>query len=412
MMTESSSATEPAAHPYRWAMLAGTWLIYFSFGLTASALATLVVPIETELGLSHAAMGSIFGAWTLVFIFSAMPCGALMDRIGPRRSLLLAALFIAVSGFLRGTAEGFASLFFAVGVFGVGGPLVAIGSPKLISLWFAGKDRAVAMGLYITGPSLGSVLGLSLTNSFIMPLFDSEWRHVLFAYAAFALFCGLVWLVISAHPASREMERRVAAEPRVSQLKVFAELIHVRAVQIMLLMAVGIFFFNHSLNNWLPELLRHSGMDESTAGFWAAIPTAIGIVGALIIPRFATPERRLRVLVFLFVCAAGSTFLLHSNPGLALSLALILQGLAKSSMMTLSLLTVMEIPEVGSRHTGSASGMFFSAAEVGGVLGPLTLGITYDATGNFDQGLLILTVDCLVLMLLALILSRLNRSAP
>jgi cyanate permease len=243
----------------------------------------------------------------------------------------------------------------------------------------------------------------------MMPLFDDQWRHVLFAYAAFVFCCGLIWLAISAHPASREMESRVAAEPKHSHLKIFAELIHLPAVRITLAMGVGIFFINHGLNNWLPEMLRHSGMDAVSAGFWAAMPVAVGVLGALTIPRLATPERRLRVLVTLFFCAAAASLLLHSEPGPALTVGLILQGVAKSCMMSLSLLTVMEIPEVGTRHAGSASGMFFSAAEIGGVLGPLTIGLTYDARGEFDVALALLTAICLGLVVLAWRLSRLTR---
>lgn len=410
MLASASPATGAvSSHPYRWTMLGGVWLVYFCFSLTTAAMAPLVQPIERDLGFGHAAMGSVFSAWTLMFIFSAMPCGALMDRIGPRRSIFIAVLFIAASGLLRGAAQGHLSLLFGVAMFGLGGPLIAIGAPKLISLWFEGKDRAVAMGIYMTGPSLGSVVGLSITNSLMMPMFDHQWRHVLFAYAAFVLGCGLIWLLISAHPASRAMESRLAAEPKHSHLKVFAELAHLRAVQITLVMGVGIFFINHSLNNWLPELLRHNGMDAVSAGLWAAIPTAVGVIGALTIPRLATPERRLRILVALFVCTGVASLLLHSDPGPTLTVGLILQGLAKSCMMSLSLLTVMEIPEVGSRHAGSASGMFFSAAEIGGVLGPLTLGLTYDATGGFDMALGLLTAISATLIFLAWRLSRLTR---
>lgn len=403
-----SAGAAGASHPYRWAMLGGVWLVYYCFALTISAMAPLVQPIERDLGFGHAAMGSVFSAWTLVFIFSAMPCGALMDRIGPRRSIFIAVLFITASGVLRGMAEGHLSLLLAVALFGLGGPLIAIGAPKLIALWFAGKDRAVAMGLYITGPSLGSVTGFSITNSLMMPAFDEQWRHVLFAYAAFVFFGGLVWLAISAHPASRAMERRLAGETKHSHLKVFAELIHLPAVRITLVMGVGIFFINHGMNNWLPEMLRHNGMDAVSAGFWAATPVAVGVLGALTIPRLATPERRLRILVGLFFCAGAASLLLHNEPGPILTFGLFLQGVAKSCMMSLALLSVMEIPEVGTRHAGSASGMFFSAAEVGGVLGPMTIGLTYDATGSFDIALAMLTGICVILVFLAWRLSRLT----
>ena len=59
-------------------------------------------------------------------------------------------------------------------------------------------------------------------------------------------------------------------------------------------------------------------------------------------------------------------------------------------------------------HAGTASGLFFSAAEVGGVLGPVSLGVLYDASGGFTLGLYTLTG---VAMALALAVLRLRRLA-
>ena len=73
----------------RWAVLAGVWLIYSTFGMVAASLAPLVPPIIRDLEIGHTMMGAIFGAWQLVFIFAAIPCGSLLDRIGVERGLLL-----------------------------------------------------------------------------------------------------------------------------------------------------------------------------------------------------------------------------------------------------------------------------------------------------------------------------------
>jgi hypothetical protein len=58
------------------------------------------------------------------------------------------------------------------------------------------------------------------------------------------------------------------------------------------------------------------------------------------------------------------------------------------------------------RHAGTASGMFFSAAEVGGVLGPLGLGLLYDMTGGFAAGLYGLTAVAVALAVGTLALAR------
>ena len=76
--------------------------------------------------------------------------------------------------------------------------------------------------------------------------------------------------------------------------------------------------------------------------------------------------------------------------GFPLALGLVLEGLARSSMMTVLILTLVELKGVGKERAGTAGGLFFAAAEIGGVGGPITLGILYDATGDFSLGLSVL----------------------
>ena len=405
MSEESDDATSPTAHPYRWVMLAGLWLIYFGFGLTVASTAPLVQPIARDLGLSHSAMGSVMGAWPLVYIFSAIPCGALLDRIGPRRALFLGAVTVAASAVARGLSGGHLELFCAVAILGVGGPLISVGAPKLIGLWFEGAERGFAMGLYVTGPTAGNVVALAGTNAVAMPLLGGDWRTVLFVYATFVLVSGFVWLTINSHPASRAAERRIAAEPNDPQFAVFSELLRVPAIRLMLIISVGIFFFNHSLNNWLPQILRHGGMDAVTAGYWSSVPTVVGMVGALIIPRLATPTRRYMILFGLIGSACAAVLLIRTMDVGVLPIGLVLQGLVRGSMSSIAILFLMETKGVNARVMGAAGGMYFSAGEIGGVLGPLSVGAMFDATGGFSAPLLMLSGAC---VMLALLLARLR----
>ena len=162
----------------RWLVLFGVWLIYASFGLIASSLAPLVQRIELDLGMSHTAMGSIMGAWQLVFVAAAVPCGMLLDRLGSRWALLLGALCIAASALGRSAADDYTAMLLAVMLFGVGGPIVSAGAPKVIASWFEGPSRGLAMGIYVTGPALGGICALTLTHAWLMPLFGDDWRPV------------------------------------------------------------------------------------------------------------------------------------------------------------------------------------------------------------------------------------------
>ncbi len=412
-MKESSEALGfvPHTNPYRWVMLAGVWLSYYCFGLTIVTMAPLVAEISRDLNLSHSQMGTVLGAWQLVYIGSAIPLGILIDRIGVRRAMMLAFVVIAVSVALRANAVGFATLFVAVAVFGLGGPLVSIGAPKLISLWFEGKGRGFAMGVYMTAPTMGSVTGLSMTNSLFMPMYSGDWRQVLMMYAGFILAASIVWWLITANKDSKTVEKALADAPQESQKDNFLRLIKIPAFQIVMLMSIGIFFFNHGLNNWLPEILRSKGMTAEHAGYLASVPAAFAVMASLSIPRLATPERRIWIMVLMFLSCGISSLLLQSDSQTILIVALIFQGAARGSMMTLAILLLLDMPQVGSKRAGVAGGMFFSAAEIGGVLGPVSIGVVSDVTGEFASTLMMMTAVSIVLLLLLLALWRQKANA-
>ena len=410
-------AAEPT--PFRWVVLAGVWLVYATFGMATVSLAPLVAPIERDLDVSHGMMGFVFGAWQAVFIVSAVPCGTLIDRIGARQALPLAAFFIAASGLMRSFAPDAATLWVAVAVFGIGGPIVSIAAPKLISGWFQGAERGFAMGIYGTGPALGSVTVLSLTNSVMMPAFGGDWRAILQLWAGLALGAGVVWLLISMSARVHSAESPAAAgsssrskrkpEPPTPQSAGIGQLLRMPSVQMLLVMAFGIFAFNHGLNNWLPEILRSRGMTAAEAGFWATVPTLVGIASALTLPRLATPGRRYRLLLLLCLSATLSSLMLRADSGSVLLAGLVVQGIARASLTTIMILTLVEMPGIGEARAGVASGMFFSAGEMGGALGPLLLGALHDLTGGFGAGLWMLTAIGSGLIVGALRMERMAR---
>ncbi len=374
--------------------------MYFSFGLAIASTAPLVSTITTDLGITYGAMGAVLGAWQLIYIGSALPLGVLLDRIGVAIGLTLSAGVMALSLAARGFAADETGLFLAVALFGLGGPIVSIGAPKLIALWFHGADRGMAMGLYITGPSLGGIAAYALTNSVLMPVTGGDWRAVLWLYGAFVLTAGAVWWLISRHPQARRVDARAAGMSKAGSLGAFREIAGLRTVQIVLIMSIGIFMFNHGLTNWLPKMLEAKGMSPVSAGYWAAIPTVVGVAGSLIIPRMATPPRRVAIMTGLFAAALIATLLLQTEPGLPLATGLILQGVARSSMMTIAILLLMEAPGVPPERAGMAGGMFFTVAEIGGVLGPLSIGVVSDISGGFSAPLGMLTIITAALLLL------------
>ena len=378
--------------PLRWLVLFGVWLIYSTFGLIATSLAPLVSLIEHDLGMSHAQMGTIMGAWQLVYIAAALPCGILLDRLGSRWALLLGALCIAASAYGRGQAHSFGELLVAVMIFGIGGPIISAGAPKIIATWFEGPSRGLAMGIYITGPAVGSVISLTLTHAWLLPHFNQNWRVLLDLWAVVAALAGALWWLLASLPGIRPVADQRRALDHTPHRELLLSLLQQPAVRLVLTMAVGVFLIGHGLTNWLPELLVHGGMTTVEAGYWSAIPTLIGILGSLCIPRFAIPARRFRVLMSLCSAVLCASLLLQFQSHAILLPGLVLQGIARSTLTTVLVLTLVELPNIGARNAGVASGLFFGAGEIGGMLGPLMLGVLYDFTHGFALGLALLTL--------------------
>ena len=114
--------------------------------------------------MSHATMGAALGAWPFVYLGVSAITGKFLDRYGIQIGLSLGALFIGVSGILRAGAQSGLGLWMAVAVFGLGGPFISIGAPKLVTEWFPVAQRGLAVGLYSTASSLGAITALVVAD--------------------------------------------------------------------------------------------------------------------------------------------------------------------------------------------------------------------------------------------------------
>ena len=400
-----SAAPTLSTSSYRWALLGALWLLYFCFGLVFASMAPLIQPITSDLRISHTQMGIILAAWTFVYIAAAIPIGIVVDRFSSSWVLCLGGAVMALSALARGLAQDEISMFLAVALFGLGGATVSIGAPKLVAQWFSSEGRGAAMGIYITGPALGSAAALSLTHSVFMPALGEDWRAIMFLHAAFTLLASLVWFAIASHP--KADDGRTSGSERISfNLQALRQILAANEMQFMLAMGVGIFFINHGLNNWLPEILTGKGLTTEQAGVWASIPTIVGVIGSLVIPRYAPASWRFKTVIILLVSTTMANLMFLTDVRWMIVIALAMQGLTRGSLMTLALLLIMEMSSTPRERTGLAGSMYFISANVGGVMGPFAFGALSDIYGSFNPALILMAALTLILSILAIITNR------
>ena len=155
---------------------------------------------------------------------------------------------------MRGFAQGQLTLLLAVAFFVLGGPLISVGAPKLISIWFNERERKLAMGIYIIGMASGEH-HCAFNHQFCDYALDGDWRKILWIYSSIVFLSGLIWFLISTHPESRKMEVNLSKLERPPQGQVFLALFNLSPLCNKLLMGICIFLYNHDLYNWMHEIL-------------------------------------------------------------------------------------------------------------------------------------------------------------
>ena len=364
-----------------------------------ASLAPLVKVIESDLFIEHTLMGTILGAWPLVYIASSLPCGALLDKHGAGKMLFYSALLIALAIFLRGFSYTYLDLLFTMILFGLAAPLISTGAPKVVSIWFTGKERGLGTGIYFTGNALGGITALSLTNSFFLPIVEGNWRYIFFIYSSLIIFVAFLWLLITRKPLFRKIEKGIQFGKNYSYGKVVKDLISQRLVRLVLIMGLLILFFNLGLLQWLPTILIENGMTPSEAGYWSSIPAVIGLLSAPFINRMATPQYRFNILYGLFLGAALATIMIYLNHPFTLLLGLVMQGICRGAMNGITILILMDNEDDKGKNVGAATGLYWSVGEVGGALGPATVGTIAGLTGSFDSALFMMTGVALLLII-------------
>jgi len=370
---------EPYQTRYRWVMLGLVSLLYWIFGIITRSLPPLVTPIIQDLNITYSQMGLVLGSWQLSYIAVAVIGGAIIDRWGIRKSVFIGILIVSLSEILRSLANGFGSMFIFVALFGLGGPMISIGSPKTISAWFIGKERGKAVGIYMAVGWTGGLVALATTNSVFMPLTGYSWRLTFVCFSLLAFIATLLWSLLA-----REIPSGAETSEDNSVTEVFTRLVRIRKVQAILVMGFLAFACTHGLGSWLPKIFETKGLTPAIAGFAASVPVLIGIPMVLLIPRFVAPSLRGRFIALIsFGLAVGVFIIVSTPPGVLFTTGLILYGLSFGPVYPLLMLILMDFPEVGSRYMGSVGGIFFCIAEIGGFAGPSIIGTLKDFTGSF-----------------------------
>lgn len=153
------------SQPFEWRKLY-PWLIWFlsssfifyKYSLEVSP--SIMVPdLMQAFSLDGRALGNLSAFYFYAYLLMQLPVGILLDRFKPRRILTTGILVCAFGAFVFAHAMYLFTAEIGRILMGLGGAFAAVGTMKLISIWFKPKQFALVSGLMMTMGMLGAVVG-------------------------------------------------------------------------------------------------------------------------------------------------------------------------------------------------------------------------------------------------------------
>jgi MFS family permease len=177
-----------------WAL--GSGFVFYKYVLEVSP-SIMAHELMRDFSLSGTALGNLAACYFYAYLVMQLPVGILLDRLGPRRLITAAIVVCAGASLLFSEASSIWHADLARIFVGMGGAFSAVGTMKLLSIWFEPKRFALLAGLMMTAAMLGAVFGqapLSLAVDYF------GWRETTYwvAIAGFVL-AGLFWFAAKDH---------------------------------------------------------------------------------------------------------------------------------------------------------------------------------------------------------------------
>jgi MFS transporter, ACS family, glucarate transporter len=360
--------------------------------------------IMQDLGLTLVQMSTVFGAFTLAYSLFEVPSGWLGDVIGPRRVLTRIVLWWSAFTMLTGAAQGLRSLVAIRFLFGAGEAGAFPNAVRSFSQWFPARERGMANGVLF----LGSRLGGAITAPIALVLIQRwGWRLSFVVFGAVGIIWAIAWYRSyrdrpAEHPdvdrdelAWIEQDYRTPNNqfPTPNPTPVPTPWRQLLSSPNLYAICAMYFTFGYGLYfyfTWLPTyLIRELQFSLVASGFFSSLPFllagAANITGGWCTDRLARTRglRAARVMLGFTAFSLCAVLILGSilvpisvGKALLLALALASADFALSACWAVCL-------DVAPGHAGVVTGFMNTFGNLGGLVGPIVVGLMVDRLGSW-----------------------------
>ena len=378
MTADARAASSPVAIPLL-VVLAGCTIALMTFG-PRSAMGLFQKPMLADLGWDRSTFGLAMAIQNIMWGAGQPFFGAIADKYGAWRVLLMSGLLYATGLVLMAVADAPIWLHLGGGVLvGLG---VASGSFSIIMAAFArrvpAERRVVVFGL---GTAAGSA-GMLVFPPISVGLIEAYgWSDALVVLSVVMLAIPVIAVPLAGNPkgmagAAAEYEQSVAGALREAM-----------RTKSYLLLTAGFFVCGFQvafITVHFPAYISDEGLEPWVAGWAIALIGGFNIVGSLasgvIGQRYSKPN--FLALLYLGRSVLVTWYLLTPISPTTTLIFAALMGLMWLS--TVAPTNALVATFFGTRYLGMLGGIVFFSHQIGSFLGVWLGGVLYDANGSYD----------------------------
>ena len=362
------------------------WLVLLAaagtFALTMGTRQTMglfLSPLNTATGLGVGSISLAFAFGQLCWGLTQPFAGAMADRVGAGRVLVLGVALVALGTFITPLMTSTAGLIFAIGILSAGGAGMA--GPAVLMAATArlipAEKRGLATGIVNAGGSLGQFVMAPIAAALTLGL---GWSHALQVLGLLVLLALPAAFLLRGSPSQAAGAGAAPLSTRQAMREALRDPSY-------LLLGAGFFvcgFHVAFLGTHLPGVIAACGLPLQYAAWSLAMLGLFNIVGSISMG-WAVGRWRMKSLLSLVYGAralAVSVFLFAPKTGPVMLVFAAVMGLTFLSTVPPTVGLVAKF--FGTRHMATLFGLVMLTHQLGGFLGAWLGGRLFEATGSYD----------------------------
>jgi MFS family permease len=180
----------------RWGILAVLFMVRATMAFQFQSVAAVAPLLGSEFGVGLADIGVLIGLYFAPGVVFALPGGAIGQRFGDKPTSLAGLLLMLAGSLAMALSASWSIQIAGRLVAGAGGVILSVQMTKMVTDWFAGREIATAMAIFVNSWPAGIAMSL-LT----LPAIGTAYGvgAVYFAVAAL-IACGIMLLAAAYQP--------------------------------------------------------------------------------------------------------------------------------------------------------------------------------------------------------------------